>query len=239
MAEDTLILVHGIHTQGDRKGFRARRAHAVAAFGPALGVRSYECVAASDKPVANYLLRKMRGTAPAVDAAEVFELDAKAFASALATEAGQSGWREMASCRADGLNPDACFTLLGAPRKVLTGTGAGMRLWWFGRGQAKLSDAQFAAHYTLQHGPLVASYAAVIGLQRYTQVAAEEQALTQALQAVGLGKGAAPVVFAELVMKAPVFSSLNQLSERRRANHAISRDEQRHIDFARSMLLFT
>ena len=234
MAEETLVLVHGLYTKGASKGFRPRRARAVAEHGEELGVRSYECVVTSHRALANRVLRLARGTARAVDAAEILEIDAEALRAALGTEAGRNGWQHMAGCATGELNPAACFTLLGPPRRLLAKGGQGQRVFWFGRGQSHLSDAEFAAHYTLQHGPLVTGYGPLIGLQRYTQVVAEESKLCQALQALGLGRAPAPVVFAELVLARPVLS-LRGLPERRRATRAIATDEQRHVDFARSM----
>lgn len=236
MAQETLVLVHGIDTKGAFKDFRARRALAVSQHGKALGVRSYECVVAGDRSVANRALRLMRGTARAVDAAEVFDVDGETLRAALGTEAGREGWRHMASCAADGLDTAACFTLLGTPRRLLDGASRGQRVLWFGRGQAHLSESEFVAHYTLKHGPLVAGFAPLIGLQRYTQVVAEESELCLALRALGLGRAPAPPVFAELVLTLPKLG-LRDLPERRRATRAIAADEQRHVDFARSMLL--
>ncbi len=236
MAEANLVLVHGLYARGASKDFRARRARAVADHGERLGVRSYVCAVSSHKTVANLMVRLVRGTARAVDAAELFEVDAAALRDALGTDAGRAGWQHMAGCAVDGLNPSECFTLLGTPRRLLAGSSSGQRVFWFGRGQAHLSDAEFAAHYTLQHGPLVAGYAPLIGLQRYTQVANEEGELCQTLRSLGLGRAPAPVVFADLVLTVPTLS-LHHRQARKLANRAIKADEQRHVDFARSMLL--
>lgn len=236
MAEETLVLVQGLDTKGATSDFRARRARAVAQQGEGLGVRSYECVVAGDRSVANRVLRLARGTARAVDAAEIFEIDAVPFRAALGTDAGREGWQHMASCAADSLDVAACFTLLGTPRRLIEGGRGGQRVLWFGRGQAHLSEAEFAAHYTLKHGPLVTGFAPLIGLQRYTQVVGEESELCLALRTLGLGRAPAPPVFAELVLTLPKLG-LGDLPERRRATRAIAADERRHVDFARSMLL--
>ncbi len=242
MTTGNLVLVHGLSISGACKDFRARRARAFAEHGERLGVRSYECVVSRDKAMANRLLRFMRGTARAVDAAELLEVDAAALRDALGTDAGRAEFQRMASCAADGLDPAACFTLLGTPRRLRAGRSAGQRVLWFGRGQAHLTEAEFAAHYTLQHGPLVAGYAPLLGLERYTHVVAAESELCETLRSLGLGRAPPPVVFAELVLAVPTLN-LRSLHARRLAMHAmhamraIKADEQRHIDFARSMLL--
>lgn len=232
MADPRLILVHGLYTKGASPSFEAERGRAVAAHGEKLGVRSYECVLASQHALANRILRRIRGTARAVDAVEIFELEPAAFRLALSTEAGRAEWQRMASCAAYGLDPTVCFTLLGPPRKLLDGMDAGRRILWFGRGQPHLTDAQFAAHYSERHGPLVAGYAKLTGLSRYTQVVAQEAELCQTLRTLGLGSAQAPVVFAQLVIGTPA-PSLDSLH----AMRAIAADEKEHIDFSRSMLL--
>ena len=108
----------------------------------------------------------------------------------------------------------------------------------FGNGLDQLSRAEFIAHYTTRHGPLVAGYAPVIGLRSYRQVPAEQEELCDALRELGLGRAPSPAVFAELTMGAPPFS-LSAIRARRTATREIKVDEKRHIGFGRSMLLLT
>ena len=100
----------------------------------------------------------------------------------------------------------------------------------------QLRDAQFVAHYTGHHGPLVARHARVLGLRRYRQVPGEKGGLCEQLRELGLGCGEAPAVFAELYAGAPPMDPAS-LRARRDATREIKQDEKRHIDFGRSMLL--
>lgn len=237
-----LILVHGLFRLADASARRdpgadrARRSRAFAEYGAALGVRDYDWVDGSKKAMANRLLRLARGTAPAVDAVEIVGLDAASFRASLLQESTRAQWREMASCTPDGFDATRSFVLIGAPLQLLEGAASGQRVIWFGRGLAELSEAEFVAHYTGRHGPLVAGYAKYLGLRRYRQVPAGEAALCEALRALGLGRAHAPAVFAELVVGPPRLT-LASLRARRRATREIKIDEQRHIDFQRSMLL--
>ena len=237
-----LILVHGLFRLADASAARdtdadnVRRSRAFAEFGSALGVRDYDCVDGSKKAMANRLLRLARGTAPAVDAVEIIGLDAASFRASLREESTRARWREMASCAPYGFDASRSFILIGAPLQLLEGSADGQRVIWFGRGLAELSEAEFVAHYTGRHGPLVAGYAKHLGLRRYRQVPAGEAALCEALRELGLGQASAPAVFAELVVGPPRLT-LASLRARRQATREIKIDEQRHIDFRRSMLL--
>ena len=234
-----LILVHGLYRLADASATRddhARRSRAFAEYGAALGVRDYDWVDGSKKAMANRLLRLARGTAPAVDAVEIVGLDAASFRASLLEDSTRAQWREMASCTPDGFDATRSFVLIGAPLQLLEGAASGQRVIWFGRGLAELSEAEFVAHYTGRHGPLVAGYAKYLGLRRYRQVPAGEAGLCEALRELGLGQANAPAVFAELVVGPPRLT-LASLRARRRATREIKIDEQRHIDFQRSMLL--
>ena len=237
-----LILVHGLFTQAgtsaarDTGAERARRSRAFAERGAALGVREYDCVDGSKKAMANRLLRLARGTAPAVDVVEIIGLDAASFRASLLQEPTRAHWREMASCAPYGFDASRSFILIGAPLQLLEGSAGGQRVIWFGRGLAELSEAEFVAHYTGHHGPLVAGHAKHLGLRRYRQVPTGEAALCEALRDLGLGQASAPAVFAELVVGPPRLT-LGSLRARRQATREIKIDEQRHIDFGRSMLL--
>ena len=237
-----LILVHGLFRLADASARRdsgadrARRSEAFAEYGAALGVRDYDWVDGSKKAMANRLLRLARGTAPAVDAVEIVGLDAASFRASLLEDSTRAQWREMASCTPDGFDATRSFVLIGAPLQLLEGAASGQRVIWFGRGLAELSEAEFVAHYTGRHGPLVAGYAKYLGLRRYRQVPAGAAALCETLRELGLGQANAPAVFAELVVGPPRLT-LASLRARRRATREIKIDEQRHIDFQRSMLL--
>lgn len=244
MAENSLILVQGLFyadpSQAKKSADRTRehRAKAVAQYGEALGIRDYEWVDGRAKTIPNRFLRLIRGTAPAVDAAEIFELDAATLHTSLAQESTRESWKKMASCTPFGFDPARSFILMGAPIQLLDGAANGQRVLWFGRGQNHLSEAEFIAHYTGRHGPLVAGYAQPIGLRRYRQVPSQQPELCDELRALGLGQADAPGVFAELVMGTPPLT-LKSLRARRAANREIETDEKRHIDFGRSMLLLS
>ena len=116
------------------------------------------------------------------------------------------------------------------------GPPAGQRVLWLGRGLPHLDDAEFVAHYTRCHGPLVAGHAGRLGLRRYRQVPREEPVLAGRLAEGGLGRAEAPPVFAELFTGRPPLGP-GGLKAGRVARREIRIDEARHIDFARSMLL--
>lgn len=234
-----LVLVHGIFSATSTAALReagARRAEVVAEHGKKIGARDYEWVDGRKRALANRLLRAVRGTAPAVDAVEIFEVDEVRLRDSLASDSGRAWWKMMASCEADGFDGRRSFALIGAPLLLLEGTKAGQRVLWFGNGLDHLTRAEFIAHYTGRHGPLVAGHAGVIGLKRYRQVPMEQDELADSLRSLGLGQAPPPSVFAELVMGAPPLN-LSSLRARRAATREIEADEKRHIGFSRSMLL--
>jgi hypothetical protein len=204
----------------------------------ALGLIDYERLDGRGMGVANYLLRRMRKTAPPPDALEIVTIDEDRLSQSLATETGRAQWRDLLGCQAGTHNRDRSFILMGKPRIQLAGDTVGQRLLWLGNGLEHLSRAEFINHYSTRHGPLVAGHGLLIGLRSYRQVPDEEEDLCQSLREVGLGRGPPPAVFGELVMGAPPFS-MTALRERRAANREIEADEQRHIDFGKSMLLLT
>ncbi len=238
----SLLLVQGLYfANGAGRGrsapeVRALREEAFAASGDTLGIRHYEWVDGRGKTLANRLLRLARGTAPAVDAVELIELEEARLRAALAAAPARALWQQVAACAPCGLDVARSFVLMGAPRQVLNGPAGGQRLLWFGRGLGHLSEAEFIGHYTGRHGTLVASYAPQMGLRRYRQVPSEQDALCDELRQLGLGRAAPPAVFAELVMGPPPFK-LASLRMSRAGAREIKADEQRHIDFKRSMLL--
>jgi hypothetical protein len=242
MMESNLILVHGLFgsketmLRGGISQVCASRAEAVAERGEALGVRHYEWLEGSGKAFANRLLRLARGTARPVDALEIIELDEQAIRAALADDSARLGWQQMLGCAPYGLDPQRSFILIGKSRPLVSGPGTGQRVLWFGCGLSQLSEAEFIAHYTGHHGPLVAGNAQALGVRRYRQVASEQGTLCDSLRELGLGQANPPPVFAELVMGTPPLN-LSSLRARRLATREIKADEKRHIDFARSMLL--
>ena len=236
MASDTrLTLVHGLFAAGEEET-RDRRARAFAKYGEALGVRHYEWVEGRGKKLENRLLRLVRGTARAVEAVEVIELDEAAVRATLEKQSTRARWQDMAACDPYGLDPARAFILAGAPRLLLDGPPDGQRVLWFGRGLSHLSEAEFIAHYTGNHGPLVAGNATLLGMRRYQQVPSEQHGLCGTLRELGMGRGEAPGVFAELIGGKPPFN-LASLRARRAAMREIGQDEKRHIDFSCSMLL--
>lgn len=232
-----LILVHGLFAADPAPvPDGTSRAKGIAEHGEALGVCDYEWVAGRGKRLANHLLMRARGTRPAVDAVELIGLNAATVRASLTEETTRTLWRNIFSCEPRGFDPLRSFILIGKPRQLVTGATGGQRLLWFGHGLGELSEAEFVAHYTERHGPLVAGYAQPLGLRSYRQVPSEQGELCDALRELGLGQAVAPPVFAELVMGTPPIN-LASLRARRVANREIKADEKRHIDFPRSMLL--
>ncbi|MCB1699998.1 MAG: EthD domain-containing protein [Halioglobus sp.] len=234
-----LVMVHGLFASGAASALddvgRARGG-AVAEYGEALGVCHYEWVSGHERKLANRFLRRARGTARPVDAVEIMELNETIVRASLKDQSARIQWRKMLGCELYGLDVDRSFILVGKPRQLLEGPAKGQRLLWFGRGLSQLSEAEFVAHYTGHHGPLVASYARPLGLRKYRQVPNEEAAICNALRELGLGGGIPTPVFAELVMGAPPLA-LASLRTRKTASREIEADEKRHIDFPHSMLL--
>jgi hypothetical protein len=237
-----LVLVHGIfvaaegNPRGRTGGVRERRTRAFAECGPALGVSRYEWVDGHRNGLANRALRRARGTARAVDAVEIIELEQARLRRALGEASLRARWQSVAGCAADGLDPERSFILMGMPRLLVDGVARGLRVLWFGNGLSHLSEAEFLAHYIGHHGPLVAGHAQSLGLRRYRQVPGDEARLCDSLRGLGLGRASPPAVFAELVMVRPSFRP-RALRAWRAATREIAADEKRHIDFGRSMLL--
>ena len=235
--KSNLILVHGLFISSNAMApDNTARAKAIAEYGDALGVCDYEWISGRGKKLANRVLRFARGTARAVDAVEIIELDEATVRASLVDESRRMRWQKMLSCAPYGLDAARSFILIGAPRQQLEGSASGQRLLWFGSGLSQLTEAEFVEHYTGHHGPLVASYAQPLGLRRYRQVPSEQAALCDSLRELGLGQAIAPPVFAELFMGTPPLN-LASLRVRRSANREIEADEKRHIDFGHSMLL--
>jgi len=242
MCKAGLVLVHGLYATGaspvaaTMAAARVQRCTAFATHGQALGVTGYEWVSGRGRALANRILRFARGTAPAVDAVEIIEFEEAAIYRSLAEDSTRSLWRQFVSCAPYGFDVARSFVLIGAQLSLLDGPAVGQRVLWFGRGLTQLSDAQFVAHYANHHGPLVARHARELGLRRYRQVPGEADGLCKQLRELGLGRGDAPPVFAELYVGSPPMN-LASLRARRNAAREIKQDEKRHIDFGRSMLL--
>ena len=237
-----LVLVQGLYVAADADisdvigQAQTWRTNAFESDGEALGVCDYELVDGRGKAMANRLLRLARGTATAVDAVEIIALDEETFRASLSGKPTQALWKNIADCSRHGFDATRSFILIGAPLHLLEGPARGQRVLWFGHGLSNLSEEEFVAHYTGNHGPLVAGHAESIGLRRYRQVPGEETKLCDTLRKLGLGQATPPSVFAELYMGAPPLN-LKSLLRRRSASREIESDEKRHIDFARSMLL--
>jgi hypothetical protein len=237
-----LFLIHGLFFSKDASlpGGTSRacaaRSRAVADYSHTLGVQSYECIASNKRKMANRLLRLMRGTACPVDALEVMTLDINVAATSLTESRTRELWRTTLGCQPYGFDPERSFLLMGELRELVRGASTGHRVLWFGRGLPHLSEAEFVAHYTGQHGPLVAKYAQSLGICRYRQVASEDGATRDSLCELGLGQAPPPSVFAELVLTMPPIN-LASPGSARLASREIKADEKRHIDFRRSMLL--
>lgn len=244
LPEAGLVLVHGLFASVDGSvqaaatTARQRRIRALSRQSHALGISNYEWADGRGRAMANRMLRLARGTAPAVDAVEIMELDETAFHKSLSRDSTRSLWRECFSCAPGGFDSARSFVLIGAQRLLLDGPATGQRVLWFGRGLTQLGEADFVAHYTRHHGPLVAGHAPLLGLRRYRQVPGERDELCDQLRSLGLGQAEAPAVFAELFAGAPPINPASLLA-RRRANREIRVDEKRHIDFGRSMLLLS
>lgn len=238
-----LVLVHGIFSalnsgfnKKRRDRIRSARGKAFATHADTLGVCSHEWLDGLQRPLANRMLARMRGTAPAVDAVEIISVDSESLHRVLGSNAGRALWREAAACEPYDLDPARSFVLMGSPRRLIAGSAGGQRLIWFGNGLSELSRAEFIAHYTTRHGPLVAGHARLIGLRRYQQVPDEQEEFCASLRQLGLGQATPPATFAELFMGAPSMG-LSSLRAYRQATREIKADEKQHIDFARSMLL--
>lgn len=242
MTEPTLILIHGLFSSretifsGGISRACLKRSKAVADHGEAVGIRHYECVESRKKIIANRLLRIARGTSRPVDVVELIELDEEALRISLVEESSRKYWQTMLSCSPYGFDPERSFVLMGNVRPLVSGPGIGQRVLWFGHGISRLSQAEFVAHYTGRHGPLVVENAESLGVRRYRQVVSERDDFCESLCELGLGLADPPPVFAELVMSKPALNKA-ALRARHLATAKIKADEKRHIDFHRSMLL--
>ena len=242
MSRAELVLVHGLFLDaGARDDARlpdtgAQRRQRYREHAGDLGIVSCEWFDGHRRALVNRMLRRMRGTAPTVDAVEIIELEERALRDSLATESGRRLWHDVAGCTPYDLDVDRSFILIGAPRQLLAGPDSGPRVLWFGNGLENLSREDFIRHYTQRHGPLVAGHARAIGLRAYRQIPSEREDLCAELRACGLGRAPAPAVFAELLTGAPSLR-LVLTGAQRAATREIQADEKRHIDFPSSMLL--
>lgn len=235
-----LVLVQGLYNAGGALSTQTQkeRDRGLGRHAQTLGVVSYERVDGRGRRITNSLLRRMRGTISPVDAVEIISINENGLRKSLENDAGRALWRKLAGCEPGGYDTARSFLLMGKPIRLLEGDSSGQRLLWFGNGLDHLSRAKFIEHYTSRHGPLVAGYAQVMGLHSYQQVPDEQAELCASLRELGLGQAPPPAVFAQLVMAAPPLT-LSTLRARRAATREIEADEQRHIDFGRSMLLLT
>lgn len=235
--EANIILVHGVFACSNASvPDVAAREKSIAEHGKAMGVCGYEWISGRSKRLANRLLQLARGTARAVDAVEIIQLNERAMRASLENDSTRRHWQEALSYASFGIDTARSFILAGTPRQQVEGPSKGQRLFWFGQGLNELTEAEFIEHYIGHHGPLVAGYAQALGLRRYRQIPNERNDLCNSLRDVGMGHAIAPSVFAELFMGAPPLKPAS-LRIRRIANREIEEDEKRHIDFSNSMLL--
>lgn len=236
-----LVLVQGIYGVSHPSSccaarYQEQRNAAVVQHGPGLGVVGYARLDGRGRRLANRLLQWKRGTSPPPHAVEIVRIEEGRLRASLATEAGRARWHELLGCELGMHDRERSFILMGRPYVQLEGDDGGQQLLWFGNGLDHLSRAEFIRHYTCHHGPLVAGYANLIGLRSYRQVPDEEEALCAVLRELGLGQAPPPAVFGQLAVGLPTLSPRAQ-GDRRAAGREIASDEQRHINFRKSMLL--
>jgi uncharacterized protein (TIGR02118 family) len=108
------------------------------------------------------------------------------------------------------------------------------------RRRADIDDAEFHRYWRDDHGPLVASHAEALGIQRYVQLHSLDPALSEALRASRNCEathydGVALVSFDSLeALGATVVTDAG-----RAASAALLDDEQRFIDLDRSVIWLT
>ena len=155
VTKKSLVLVQGLYVSAEpgkavsADSAVARRAKMFAEHGDLLGVRDYEWVEGRGRALANRLLRLARGTARAVDAVEIIELDEAAVRDSLADDAMRSHWQQMASCAPCGFDAARSFILIGSSRQLLEGSGSGRRILWFGRGLSSLRNLSLTTPVTM------------------------------------------------------------------------------------------
>lgn len=105
------------------------------------------------------------------------------------------------------------------------------------RRRAELEEAEFHRYWRDQHGPLVASFAEVLGIRRYEQLHSLDPALSEALRT---SRGCEPLSYDGVAVIS--FDSLEalgtsmQTDEGRQAAAALLADERRFLDLPRCML---
>ena len=99
-----------------------------------------------------------------------------------------------------------------------------------------LSRAEFQRYWHEQHGPLVRSHAAALGIRRYVQVHTLDTPLNEALQASRGGPDAYDGVAELWWDSAEVLAATIATPEGRAAGEALLADERKFIDLARSSL---
>ena len=113
-----LILVHGLFARSKAIApDNIARARSIAEHGEALGVCEYEWITGRNKRLANHFLARARGTARAVDAVEVIELNEAKVRASLADETTRAHWQQTLSCAPYGLDSARSFILMGTPRQ--------------------------------------------------------------------------------------------------------------------------
>ncbi|MBP6681959.1 MAG: hypothetical protein KA159_01510 [Halioglobus sp.] len=104
MTTTKLVLFHGLFAcneagkSGEVRSSVEQRVQMFARYGNALGVRDYEWVEGRRRALMIRLMRLAGGTAHAVDAVEIIELDEASFRASLFDERARIRWQEVASC---------------------------------------------------------------------------------------------------------------------------------------------
>lgn len=100
-----------------------------------------------------------------------------------------------------------------------------------------LSRVEFQRYWRETHGPLVRERAATLGIKRYVQVHTLDSPLNEALRASRAGSGEPFDGVAELWWEsAEALASATAADEGRKAARELREDEDRFIDFQRSVI---
>lgn len=216
--------------------WRGTHADCVREHAETLGILGYTQLHTVRRSAANQVLRLWRGLLEPYDGIDVWWLDRDVFAKALRSKRGKAAFASIVESERTFIDHAGSAAWLAEAhlfRDVATPSdGPTRKLVWVGRGLAPQTDREFQYHYLNFNGPLVHSSAADMGIQRYLQVHTTRDPLTDQVRAIR-GTGEPYPVSAELnwnpadMLKVGVGSLSAQ---------AVLRDEETHIDFARSAI---
>jgi hypothetical protein len=209
-----------------------------------LGIQRYEQLVTARRAPLNPLLRLLRGTRRAFAGASSLWVDGERFRTMLATEPGRQAWREVLRREAQAVDFTRSPQWVVREHLLRKGTGRfdDRPLLWAGRGLAALDDAAFRHHYLEQHGPLVAARAELLGFDRYLQLHRVDDPLDAVLLACRESVSSAPCresafpVAAEVSWHTRGMFRRDRLRDAKQARREVAEDEQRHIDFSRSVI---